>query len=75
MFEMHLTPRVSAAAASSPHVDREYYRCWEGLESHFDRRGAARAVAAARRAKSAAAAAAAREGEGGGVVAVEANGN
>lgn len=65
MFEMHLTPRVSAAAAASPHVDREYYRCWEGLESHFDRRGAARAVAAAK-AKSVAAR--------GVDVAVEANG-
>ena len=63
MFEMHLTPRVSAAAAASPHVDREYYRCWEGLESHFDRAGAARAVAAAREK--------AKEGKGGGV---EANG-
>jgi homogentisate 1,2-dioxygenase len=48
MFEMHLIPRVSAAAAASPNVDREYYRCWEGLESNFDRRGAARAVAAAK---------------------------
>ena len=73
MFEMHLTPRVSAAAAASPHVDREYYRCWEGLTSHFDRKGAARAVAAGKaKSSSSAAAAAARgvEGEG----AVEANG-
>ena len=54
MFEMHLTPRVSAAAAASPHVDREYYRCWEGLTSHFDRKGAARAVAAAKEKKDAA---------------------
>jgi len=61
MFEMHLTPRVSAAAAASSHVDREYYRCWEGLSSHFDRKGAARALAAAKEGK------AAKEEKSGGV--------
>ena len=36
MFETYATPRVAPAALASPHVDREYYRCWAGLASHFD---------------------------------------
>jgi len=47
MFEMHATPRVATAAVASPHVDREYYRCWEGLSDNFDRAAAAKAVVAA----------------------------
>ena len=26
-----------AQALGSPHIDRDYYRCWIGLKSHFDR--------------------------------------
>jgi homogentisate 1,2-dioxygenase len=37
MFETHATPRVTAAALSSPSIDRNYYKCWLGLRSHFDR--------------------------------------
>ena len=37
MFETHLTPRVTPAAMSSPSIDRDYYKCWLGLKSHFDR--------------------------------------
>lgn len=36
MFETAATPRVAPGALASPHVDRDYYRCWAGLESHFD---------------------------------------
>ena len=36
MFETSFTPRVTAAALGSPHVDRGYYKCWLGLKSHFD---------------------------------------
>ena len=36
MFETNYMPRITAAALGSPHVDRDYYRCWEGLKSHFD---------------------------------------
>lgn len=35
MFETNYMPRVTAAALGSPHVDRSYYKCWEGLRSHF----------------------------------------
>lgn len=35
MFEVNATPRVTAAAMSAPNMDRDYYRCWEGLKSHF----------------------------------------
>lgn len=35
MFETNYMPRITAAALGSPHVDRDYYRCWEGLKSHF----------------------------------------
>lgn len=37
MFETYLTPRVTAAALGSPQIDRNYYKCWMGLQSHFDR--------------------------------------
>lgn len=35
-FETNYTPRLTPAALSSPHIDRDYYRCWQGLRSHFD---------------------------------------
>ena len=35
MFETNYMPRITAAALGSPHVDRDYYKCWEGLKSHF----------------------------------------
>ena len=35
MLETNYMPRITAAALGSPHVDRGYYRCWEGLKSHF----------------------------------------
>ena len=37
MFETNYMPRITAAALGSPHVDRNYYKCWEGLKSHFDK--------------------------------------
>lgn len=37
MFETSLTPRVTPAALGSPCIDRDYYKCWLGLKSHFDR--------------------------------------
>lgn len=37
MFETHWTPRVTMSALSSHHIDRQYYQCWSGLQSHFDR--------------------------------------
>ncbi|KAK9820068.1 hypothetical protein WJX72_005739 [[Myrmecia] bisecta] len=37
MFETSYTPRVTPAALGSPHIDRNYYKCWMGLKSHFDR--------------------------------------
>lgn len=36
MFETHLTPRVTPSAMGSPCIDRDYYKCWRGLASHFD---------------------------------------
>eukprot|EP00877_Chromochloris_zofingiensis_P002326 jgi/Chrzof1/12094/Cz06g21050.t1 len=36
MFETHLTPRVTPAALGSTCIDRDYYKCWIGLKSHFD---------------------------------------
>ncbi|GFR40186.1 hypothetical protein Agub_g745 [Astrephomene gubernaculifera] len=36
MFETNAVPRVTPAALSCPCVDRDYYKCWEGLRSHFD---------------------------------------
>jgi homogentisate 1,2-dioxygenase len=35
MFETYLAPRVTPAFLSAPNVDRNYYRCWETLRSHF----------------------------------------
>jgi homogentisate 1,2-dioxygenase len=37
MFETSLTPRVTPSALGSPCIDRDYYKCWRGLQSHFDR--------------------------------------
>eukprot|EP00879_Flechtneria_rotunda_P029630 GHRR01032059.1.p1 GENE.GHRR01032059.1~~GHRR01032059.1.p1 ORF type:complete len:163 (-),score=46.44 GHRR01032059.1:222-671(-) len=37
MFEVSLTPRVTPAALGSPCIDQDYYKCWWGLKSHFDR--------------------------------------
>mmetsp|Transcript_38273 Transcript_38273/g.85231 ORF Transcript_38273/g.85231 Transcript_38273/m.85231 type:complete len:494 (+) Transcript_38273:149-1630(+) len=37
MFETTMTPRVTPQAMASPCIDRNYYRCWMGLRSHFDR--------------------------------------
>jgi homogentisate 1,2-dioxygenase len=37
MFETSLTPRVTSAALGSTCIDRDYYKCWLGLKSHFDR--------------------------------------
>lgn len=37
MFETSLTPRVTPAALGSTCIDRDYYKCWLGLKSHFDR--------------------------------------
>ena len=37
MFETNYMPRITAAALGSCHVDRNYYKCWEGLKSHFDK--------------------------------------
>lgn len=37
MFETNKTPRITPAALGCPAIDREYYRCWAGLKSHFDR--------------------------------------
>lgn len=47
MFETYATPRVAAHAAGAAHRDVDYYKCWTGLRSHFDREAAAKAVAAA----------------------------
>ncbi|KAJ3683118.1 hypothetical protein LUZ60_013345 [Juncus effusus] len=35
MFESSLIPRVCKWALESPKLDRDYYRCWIGLKSHF----------------------------------------
>lgn len=35
MFETSFTPRVTAAALGWPTIDRDYYKCWKGLKSHF----------------------------------------
>lgn len=37
MFETSLTPRVTPAALGSTCIDRDYYKCWVGLKSHFNR--------------------------------------
>lgn len=36
MFETHFTPRVTPAALGSTCIDRDYYKCWAGLQSHFE---------------------------------------
>ncbi|MEW5302409.1 MAG: hypothetical protein WDW36_005200 [Sanguina aurantia] len=35
MFETNYTPCVTKAAMGLTTVDRDYYKCWLGLESHF----------------------------------------
>lgn len=35
MFETYVTPRVTPAALGAPNIDRDYYKCWLGLKSHF----------------------------------------
>lgn len=40
MFEVNYTPRVMPAASALPQLDRDYYKCWEGLKSHFRPPGA-----------------------------------
>ncbi|GBF88452.1 hypothetical protein Rsub_01165 [Raphidocelis subcapitata] len=37
MFETSQTPRVTPAALGATNIDRDYYKCWVGLKSHFDR--------------------------------------
>ncbi|KIZ00241.1 homogentisate 1,2-dioxygenase [Monoraphidium neglectum] len=37
MFETSMTPRVTPAALGATNIDRDYYKCWVGLKSHFDR--------------------------------------
>lgn len=37
MFETYYTPKVTPSALGSPYIDRDYYKCWNGLESHFSR--------------------------------------
>lgn len=47
-FETNYVPRVTPAALGSPCVDRDYYKCWTGLKSHFTgAHGAANGNAAA----------------------------
>ncbi|KAG2428612.1 hypothetical protein HYH02_014313 [Chlamydomonas schloesseri] len=36
MFETTAIPRITPAALGCPAVDRDYYKCWVGLKSHFD---------------------------------------
>lgn len=35
MFESAFTPRVTMRALQSPYRDLDYYKCWQGLRSHF----------------------------------------
>ncbi|KAF5830236.1 RmlC-like cupin domain-containing protein [Dunaliella salina] len=35
MFETNYIPRLTPAGLSSPCIDRDYYKCWMGLKSHF----------------------------------------
>eukprot|EP00898_Chlorokybus_atmophyticus_P004118 jgi/Chlat1/4707/Chrsp30S04759 len=39
MFETNFTPRVTEFALTSPHLDKDYYKCWLGLRSHFNENG------------------------------------
>lgn len=36
MFETADTPRITQGALASEHIDRNYYKCWIGLRSHFN---------------------------------------
>ncbi len=36
MFETSAVPRLTRHALGAPNVDRDYYRCWIGLKSHFN---------------------------------------
>lgn len=36
MFETSAVPRLTPHALGAPNIDRDYYRCWLGLKSHFD---------------------------------------
>jgi len=36
MFEMAHVPRITHHALGAPNIDRNYYQCWIGLQSHFD---------------------------------------
>lgn len=51
MFEVNATPRIAPHALSADHRDADYYKCWQGLRSHFDRNAAGADVPAAKRAK------------------------
>ena len=35
MFESCFTPRVSTRMLKVPYLDTDYYKCWQGLRSHF----------------------------------------
>ena len=35
MFESCFTPRVSTRMLEVPYLDADYYKCWQGLRSHF----------------------------------------
>ncbi|KAH7446611.1 hypothetical protein KP509_01G064800 [Ceratopteris richardii] len=35
MFESSLIPKVTKWALASPHLDKDYYKGWVGLQSHF----------------------------------------
>jgi homogentisate 1,2-dioxygenase len=37
MFESFLMPRICPWALESPFLDPDYYQCWIGLKSHFQR--------------------------------------
>ncbi|CAM8891147.1 unnamed protein product [Rhodiola kirilowii] len=37
MFESALIPRICPWALESPFMDHDYYRCWIGLKSHFNK--------------------------------------
>ena len=33
--QTHMTPRTTPQAMGSPCIDRNYYKCWTGLQKHF----------------------------------------
>eukprot|EP00252_Welwitschia_mirabilis_P024120 TRINITY_DN7032_c0_g1_i1.p1 TRINITY_DN7032_c0_g1~~TRINITY_DN7032_c0_g1_i1.p1 ORF type:complete len:464 (+),score=71.45 TRINITY_DN7032_c0_g1_i1:262-1653(+) len=35
MFESSLVPKITQWALKSPYLDKDYYKCWIGLKSHF----------------------------------------